>query len=167
MTLPQNKVIRFLDINGDGTGEKDLGTANGSVTPVVFKLRPPIGEAYALHRMLVHISASPTVSADEYGSLTVLTNGLDLGVYNAADDSLILDLCDGLPVKNNSGWSQRCFDMEPDTFGTGVKFVKARWTFDRAGGPIVISRDEYFGAVVNDNLTALVGHHLQIQGEKT
>ena len=163
--VPAKKFFRFLDTNGDGTGTKSANV-NGSVTPVEFKLQPAAGEIYYLHRMIAHITDGALTSAANYGDVAgPLANGLTMGFYNTDDDSLILDILNGIPIKSNADWSIRNFDLAPDTFAAGNRYVSARWSFDRSGGPISLTEDEYLKVIINDDLTGLVSHYFNVQGE--
>lgn len=164
-SLAKNKIFRFLDTAGDGTGVKDA-SVNGSVTPVVFKIQPAVGEAFNLYRLMMHITGSSPISSDEYGSITSLDNGTTIAIHSTSDDSVIVDITDGMPIKANSEWSRYCYDIGPDAFSAGSDYARARWSFDRAGGPITLTEDEYLAITINDDLTAVGTHHFQVQGER-
>jgi hypothetical protein len=163
---PGSFIYRLLDTVGDGTGTKNANV-NGSVTPVTFKLITEEGpHRNELYRMVVHIVDAGPLNADDYGGIAGgLVNGLDIGIYNA-DDSLLLDLLDGLPVKTNSDWGRLCYDVKTLDFGTGTDdAVAVRWTFSKdMGGPIILEEGQYIGVTVNDNLTGLIEHYFTLRG---
>lgn len=158
------RIYRFLDTVGDGTGTKDAAV-NGSSTAVTYKYQPPNGVIAVIARMLVHYGDTLAPSADDYGNITALTNGLLVQVRNVVDDSVVTDLLDGEPIKKNSDWSRFCYDLGLDDFGAGDNFLKVRWTFSKSGQPLEIHDAQYLCAVIQDDLTGLVEHHFMIQGK--
>lgn len=158
-------IYRFLDTTGDGTGTKNANV-DGSSTAVLFKYTPETKDRTNIHRMIVHIEDTAPFSADEYGNLgAALTNGILVQIRKQADDAVVLDLCDSVPVKTNSQWSRMCYDSSTDSYGSGNDNVKVRWTFTKSGNPLYIQDDEYFCVIVQDNLTGLVEHYFMVQGE--
>ena len=164
-SAPADQLFRYLDTNGDGTGMKDA-TGDYSSAATYFYIEAPQNETYVLNRMIVKIRGSTGgLSADGYGNIAALTNGILVHVRNAAG-SVILDLTDGLAVKLNADWNRLCFDAEPVTYGAGDNFVIVRWTFANSGSPIVLSPGQSFGLLMNDNLSSLNGHFFHVQGFK-
>ena len=159
-------ILRYLDIDGDGTGVKNANV-NGSVTPVTFKLQPGEGQAMAIHRLIIHIEDVGQLRVDHYGTLGAkLTNGILLQVRSADDDSVLLDLLDGVKLDSNHEWSRLCYDMFPHDYGSPTDFAIAyRLSFDRFGGPLVLTADEYLCVVIQDNVTGLLEHYFMAQGE--
>jgi len=156
--------FRFLDTNGDGTGTKDA-SVNGAITPQVFKILPQSGESrLRMSRMLVHIVDFGTFDSGAYGNGVVLTNGIDVGLYNTSDDSLALDLLDGYTIKTNVDWGRFCYDATPSSYGTGNESLGARWTFTKAGEYLDVTAERYFAVTINDDLTGLIEHTFEMQG---
>ena len=155
-------IYRYLDENGDGTGNKNANV-DGSVTPVYFKFNAD-GNIHHLVRMIVNIRDSANMSADNYGNILELTNGLTVALYNASDDSVKHDYTAGLPIKSNADWARVCYDVDADTFGSGDDFVAVRWTFIKAGQAVIVNPDTYFAVKIQDNLTGLVNHTFMVQG---
>ena len=143
---------------------EDNANVDGSVTTQIFKVEATAGWNAKLSRMIVQIGDSGALSADEYGNIAALANGVDIGLFNKDDDSLILDLLDGAFIKNNGDWSRHCYDMKPDDFGTGLNFISARWTFEKDGQRLTLDDHTYFGIRINDNLTGLVAHYFEVRG---
>jgi len=159
--------LRFADTNGDGTGTKNAAV-NGSVTPVVFKIEPRGSErVLSLHRMIVSVVDSGSFDSGAYGNGLALSVGLEIAVYRSADDSVVLDLLDGNPIQKNIDWTWVCYDANVSNYGTGNESLNVRWTFTKAGAPVTVSRGEYLGITVNDDLTGLVDQRFFIQGIAT
>ena len=161
--MANDPLYQFLDLDGDGDGTK-VANVNGAVTPQVFKIVPPAGHIYRLARMIVHIQDTNALSSVQYGNIAALANGIDLGIYSVSDDTLQHTITNGLPIKQNSHWNRFCHDVSPDAFAAGNKFVSVRFSFFKAEQPLILSDDEYFAATINDDLTGLVDHTLQVQG---
>lgn len=156
-------LYRYLDLNGDGTGAKDVALDHsGAQTPVFIK--PAIGEVFVISRMLVAVIAVGQVAAAKYGDLVALTNGIEVQIERAG--SLLHDLTDGEPVKTNADWGKLCYDVVSSGLGPGDTYMLVRWTFSRAGKPLFIDgdRDERLVVYQHDNLSTLGGHFFQIQG---
>ena len=161
-------MYQFLDTVGDATGSFEANV-DGSVTPVVFKLKPQNArQAILIHRMIVHIQDAATAfNASNYGGVSTLTNGLTGGIYRESDDSVLSEISGGFTVKSNADWGALCFDAVPLDFGSGSEFFQVRWTFTKAGAPLRIIPGTYFGINVNDDLTGLTRHTFMMQGRRT
>lgn len=167
MPYPTKTLYRFLDTTGDGTGSKAMNI-DGSTVPGKFKITVPDGQRYIIHRIFIHYEDTGTFDTDTYGTLVALTNGIEIEVYDS-NDTLILDLNDGLPVKKNSDWSRNCYDIDVQDFGSGASksTISARWTFakDSLTG-MMLEAGDYFQFTINDNLTLLTEHHVAVRGFK-
>ena len=159
---------RLLDTNGDGTGTKNANV-DGSVTPVVFKCSPPATGAVVIERIMINVRDSGTFTAEKYGALAELTNGIEVGIFSDSDDSLVTDYLDGVPIKSNAGWGRACYDVDVKTWGAGDSFLLMRWTLSKSGTRLILrDSDNYsFGIKVNDDLTGLVEHYFTCQGFST
>lgn len=158
---------RYLDTNGDGTGTKNANV-NGSVTPVDYFIQAdPNGKnKLFLARMIVHIEAAGTITASGYGNLAVLTNGITLQ-HQDADDNVIRDITDGIPIKSNGGWRRQCYDGARAPWGSGNETFSARYTFAETGELIVLKPGEKLVITINDDLSTLVQHYFNVQGNDT
>jgi hypothetical protein len=162
-------IYDFLTDDGltaDGTNEN--ANVNGAVTAVPFYRGPPTGEIWAIHRMIVEIEDNATFTADNYGGVSTLTNGVELEVREGTTGALILDVLDSEDITSIADWAAHCYDMTEHTFGSGNNFAVARFTFANAGRPIVLDGDrgEVLIARVNDDLSGLVNHKFMIQGHQ-
>ena len=160
------RVDRTPDTVGDGTGTKNANV-NGATTAVVFKINLPSTRWINLARMIVEVRDAGQFSAERYGFIANgLTNGIQVGRFLTADDSLSVDYLDGLPVKHNAAWGRHCYDTTLRTWGAGDQFLHARWTFSRAGiFTHMRSTDaSYFGVKIRDDCTGLVEHYFTVQG---
>ena len=156
-------IFRYADTIGDGTGATQANV-NGSVTPVVFKCGPRVGEKRIdVHRMLIFIEDSGSFDSSSYGNGISMSNGIEVGVYYD-DGTQIQDLLDGKPIQINPDWSRVCYDTALSAYGQGDETLTVRWTFDRTGTPITLGAGTYIGITINDDLTGLIDHTFQLQG---
>lgn len=129
-------------------------------------IEPPPGQMLEIWRMIIHVGDVGNLDADNYGSTAnALANGLSLIIER--DGETICDLTDFHRIKKNSDWSHFCFDVDLDDFGTGVNFLKARWTFTRFAKPILLrdSRKDKLKMILRDDFTFLTEHHFVVQGQ--
>lgn len=162
--MARSHVFRYLDSDGDGGGTKNM-SVNGSITPQEFKYIPVVGGHVEIHRMLVHVRDTGAFTADGFGALSVLSNGVTFCIKNSSDDSVAIDLLDGIPIKSNASWNRVCYDTRLDTHGSGDNYLAICWTFANSGTPFRIDNgEEYISMTVNDDLSGLVEFYAQLQG---
>lgn len=148
---------------------------DGSTMPQVFKLRPRLDlgtgplrgkETHlSIERMIVFIEDSGNFRAGGFGAIyPALANGVNVAIFDADDDALIQDLCDGIDITSNAEWSSKCFDVDYFDFGSGSNFLSARWTFGKSGSPLTIHQGQYLGITINDDLRDLILFRALFQG---
>ena len=164
-------IYQHLDINGDGTGTKNaIGDYSGSAE--IFYFQPAPGAIARINRLIVLIRAPKTsFYTDSYGSVGELANGVTIRVQD--DTTTLVNLTNGIPIKNNGNWGHYCFDAElyPSTAGNTDTYLRVRWTFEKAGYPLRLVGDnnERLEVVLNDDFTGggsggLVEHYFHAQG---
>ncbi len=149
---------RFMDSVGDGSGTKNMGVAADT-----YYLTPQGVDIMVCERAIISM-VDALITAAKYAGITALTTGITLQVERATVQ--ILDLMNGVPVKNTAGWTRQCYDGNQQAFGSGDDTYSARWTFGKAGFPIVLdgSKSDRLALVVPDALTGITAHYVQIQG---
>jgi len=160
-----NHISQFLDTVGDGSGTTSA-IGDYSSVPGVFKISPAAGEVFSIARMLVYIEDAGTISADEYGNLAALTNGVKVSGFRDSVEQVALT--GQVNIKTNSQWGRICYDSNPLTYGNGNNIIVARWTFSKSGRPIILQGDELddLRVTLTDNLTGLIDHTFLVQGFK-
>ena len=154
-------VFQLMSTNGDGTGTTNaIGDYSAGTD---FYITPGSTQRYAIFRMLVFIEDTQALSADEYGNLAALANGVRV-VLRDKNDAEIIDLTAGVTIKNNAQWAQVCHDSKQSDYGSGNNFVSVRWTFAKAGSPIFVQEHEKLVVELSDNFTGLVTHTFIVQG---
>lgn len=158
-------LYRHLDTNGDGTGTVD---ANGDYSSAAthFYIQPPKDRVYTIARMMVEILDTNGFQAQEYGNLgSALTNGIQVCIID--DTGVVVDLTSrNDTVVTNAEWAMYCFDVKLNSWGAGDEQLAVRWTFDKAGSPLILEgkNNERLAVILNDNFTGLIKHHFVIQG---
>jgi hypothetical protein len=114
--------------------------------------------------MLVVIRDAGAFSAEKYGVLATLTNGVQVGMLDNSTGAMVQTFTPAA-IKENASWGQYCYDVELKEWGAGDKFLLARWTFEKAGVAVKLyPGGNAFGVIVNDDLTGLVSHYFTVQG---
>ena len=158
-------LFRYLDTNGDGTGTVNA-TGDYSSGAEQFYIAPGAGVIHKIHRLIVSVGDGTGMQAEEYGNLgSALSNGIRIEVQDDIGTTLN-ELDGGLNVTTNAEWGRLCYDVDVKTWGSGDELLLVRWTFDRAGGPIVLDgdNDDRLTVIVNDDLQGLLSHHFMVQG---
>ena len=157
----------FKVLSSDGAGG---GTYNwvGDHTPATASYMCPADNIATIHRMLITIADVGGIGVLNYGALAELTNGLHLVAYDTDGTTELLHLDGEHPIKTNADWGSFCYDVDFRDEGAGnAGYVNARWTFDKAGRPIVLKAGQSLAILLNDDFTGLDHHHFMIQGYTT
>lgn len=150
-----------IDLTDDGTGTHTL------LIPVVFKITPPNGEVWKITRMLVIIQDNAALTAEKYGGISTLDNGIMLKHIRNGNE-LILDVTNSYPPTGLAKWGSLCYDLSLNTFGAGDNFATARWTFADSGAAIDVDGclNDTLEIQLNDDFSALTAHHFRFEGIK-
>ena len=154
----------FTTDGGCSLVEHDIATSNGSSTPVIYHIRPPVGQKWDIVRVLFHIEDATAMDDGLFGGGAALTRGVVLRVVNGTWENIF-------NVKTNGEFAERAYDREYVTkppAGTGHA-LNVRRTF---GGPskngVVIrldgDTDEELQLIIQDDLTHLDHFHAIAQG---
>jgi hypothetical protein len=151
----------IFDTGGTGTGASTGLTHFGHMTA-----GPSTGKVWVITRMIVNIKNDGTPwNSTEYGSITGLTNGVKIGVFNSSTPVYYLGGTTAGPIKQNFDWTRVCYDFNPMSFGARNPMV-GRWTFSKSGKSVKLDGDanENIRAVFTESTTGILGHTFQIQG---
>lgn len=126
---------RVLDTTGDGTGTLDMATNH--VAAASYKLTPGATSAFLVHRLLLSITDTGAFDANKFGNGLTPTNGIAVRVSDGAGvRSWLTD--SNLPITTNGRIGTYCYDVDVKTWGIGPEELLSRWTFEKAGRPLVI-----------------------------
>ncbi len=157
-------LFRHLDTVGDGSGSNNA-VLDYSSSEARFKILPPAGNIIRITTMVVSISDTTGMQAEEYGNLgSALTNGIAIAVVRAG--ITVNDITDGVPVKTNAEWGHVTYEVSRKTWGAGDEMILARWDFRDSGSVIRLigDKNESLDVILNDNFTGLIGHHFFVSG---
>jgi len=155
-------IFQYLDTVGNGTGTT-IAIGDYSTVAQDFKLTAQAGFNSHLSRMIVHIRDSGAFSAEKYGAVATLTNGIEILVIDS-EGATILDLSSGDEITSVAHWERHAHDLAYNEIGAGDKFYSVRWTFTKAGFPICLKPGQSFVARLSDDLTGLIDHAFFMQG---
>lgn len=156
-------VYQFADTVGDGSGTTNMNV-DGSITPVIFLVKPSVGEIYRIARIIVSVRDTGTIDSGGWGANggSPLTNGLVANVkWNGSVIPLTVE-----SIKSNIDLAAISYDISHNSWGSGDEFVVFRFTFTKAGQYIRLDGDlgDELQFVVNDDLTYLVQQRISVQG---
>lgn len=162
-------IYSFLTADGATDGnlnldwEDDAPTSSTTVATYVC----PADYIAKIHRVIIEIQDTGVIGVGLYGAASGLTNGWGLGVYDT-DGTLLIDLCDGHRIKTNGDIAGMCYDTTFNNAGAGnLGYINARWTFAKAGQPIVLKAGQYIGLLLEDDYSDLAQHRFFLQGGLT
>jgi len=78
-SIVKTPLVRYLDENGDGTGNFSANV-DGSSTPVEFFIEPPASTIFVINDFSVFIQDNGELEQDNYGTTITLGTGIDLEV---------------------------------------------------------------------------------------
>jgi len=155
---------RYLDTNGDGSGEKNA-IGDYLTEEQIFFIQPPPEQTYKLKMLIVVVGDRGGMKAAEYGNLggPLLTG---ITVRFADNYGARNDLTDGVPVVDNAHWGMICYDVDLKSWGPGEEYLLARWTVGEGGRIPRLrgNRGERLEFVLNDDFTGLITHRFFVQG---
>lgn len=134
---------------------------NGSLgSPVIFEYVAP--EPVLMSRINLQINdILPT--ADKFGGIAALTNGVLIQIRDT-DDTTLIDFSDNIGIKANHDFVLLAGIDVDIVSGGGVGLVAVRFTVSKAGNLLRLETGQKFVLVVRDNLTGLDSFEAMVQG---
>lgn len=160
--MARDNFYRYLSDDGTTSGTKAATGNYASPTDFYITATAPMW----IERMILCIVDTKGMVPGEYGDLgAALTNGWEIKVKNA-DDVVINDITDGVPIKTNAGIGRSCYDvaLHAWTAASTEEVVLARFTFAKAGSELFLRETEKLVITLEDNLSGLISHYFQVQG---
>lgn len=148
--------------------ENNLGTSDGSTTPVIYSLYNPSNVPIDVNRIMIKMVTDTVPNFTEFGDLTALTNGIVLRKKYA--DGTYHNIFN---ARNNSEFALLSYDYV--TFlatnpAQGQNGLTVRFTFngqDKHGVVIRLAQGESLEMLVQDNLTGLTDMKVMCEGSFT
>lgn len=171
MTAPicgDKLLYQHLTTAGDGTGtfEAIEDYSGGGLGATDFFIEPGANEIFAIETITIAIEDNAKISADKYGGITALTEGIAITIEN--DSGVVLDITTNAKIKTNTGWASYFDSMNTHTFGTGNELVIVYWKVSDTGRSILLdgNANEKLIFELNDDFSSLVSHTFFAHGAK-
>ena len=161
--MPHRSHYQMADTVGDGSGTINA-VGDYSSASAEFKVQCGAHEHIQCHRVIVLIEDAGPMSADDYGGISALTNGVECYVKDRAGAINYRMTDTNFPIKSNLQWSAYCHDVKEINFGSGNDAVSVRWTFAKSGGPVSLKPGWSLNFLCQDNFSGIVTHLFQVQG---
>lgn len=124
-------------------------------------------EPTVINRMICHIEDSGAFTAEGYGSEGALSTGITIETYSLEDAAVITTIVGtDHTIQSNGDWGAYCYDYALVSFGAGINFSNARFTFSETGRILVLKPNEQLRVNVPDDTSGLIEHRFNVQGFK-
>lgn len=131
-------------------------------------------ECIAVERVIIYVQDTGAIDLEQYGADISASGsaaaGFGIGMYvinsGSAATSAVLDLLDGVRVQTNGEWAGLCYDFNPYNFAAGDDGYTVRWTFGKAGSPIVIKNGQRIAVRLMGSFSGLTHHRFLFQGTR-
>lgn len=148
-------LTQYLDLDGDGTGTTnavgDYTTPDDFYLEVQTDAPSPILDIYTL---LVTIKDATGFTAEKYGDLTALTNGITL---DHKDGAAVIHDFTPVAIKTNGDWLSYVYDSKVILWGAANDILTVKWDFtEKTGRPLRLIEGESLVATLSDNMTGLI-----------
>lgn len=136
---------------------------NGSVTPVIFSMRPTGIEAVDLTQLILLMLSTTAMDDGKFGGITALTNGVHLrkAINNGASyETLAI-------WKANKDIAEDVYNLNYSSKAPSGQYgVSAKWMISDSGAVINLTATagEWLEMVIQDDLTGLIDFQVKIQG---
>ena len=161
-SAPLLPFVRFLDINGDGSGNT-LANGDYSSSQGVFYIQPGAGEVLEIIRLVAFIQDSASWNLEHYGNLAAaLTTGIRI---KATVNSVVSFLDGGQPITQNGHWPRLTGRASGSDAGWGGGDDGAIASLELAS-PLELIGDnsDKLEFTFDDDLTGLIDHRFCVHG---
>lgn len=141
-------------------GEWDLAQANGSVTPVTYKIQPPAGVKWDITKVNFSITDASDMDDGLFGGITALTNGIIFRGVDGFTKQFAL-------ISNNAGFREYGFDVDYNEKAPSGQYGYSGSINIRNHGVVIRldgDTEDTLEVIVNDNLTGLLKFAIVAQG---
>lgn len=121
----------------------------------------------AVGRMIIHAEWTGPSVAEDYGDIS---GGLPTGIIvqlREADDTVTVDLTDGVPVTSDADWSREAYEYYQTDNAAGDNFFTASLDFGLdfgREGMLRLLAGQKLGLLLEDNFSTLVTHYCKVTG---
>lgn len=139
-------------------GENKNMNVNGSVTPVIFEAKPPIGKKWRITRMVGYLEGANPFSAEKFADLVALTNGVEVLINGQIITTWKTnrDIASSIPALS-----------APKALGKEDRTLAGVWSLKEVFGNAILVDDENgIQFKIKDNLTAITAFNVTVQGQE-
>lgn len=142
-----------LDSNGDGSGATSAvgNYSDAGLGPTYFYVRSDYREL-KLSGLTIKVRDGGPITADGYGAMLQLTNGVQLHIRDE-QDNVIVDFTAGEPITSNGDWFDFTTNVVISEFGAGDNFIGVGF---RAPSPLYLPVGWSLGYRFHDDMTGLI-----------
>lgn len=156
---------RLLDTVGDGTGTTSM-TVNGAGTRLYYKLIVPTAKQLIVGSISIYMQDASAVTGMGASDYAGIGGGLTVGmtaeiIWANGDPDTVL--CEQHPIKTNGDWMTYA-DIAQLTSNTGDDAIRFSIPFIVNGPGMRLGAGDILQFIVQDNLSTLAEHHVQICG---
>jgi len=158
--------IRYLDTVGDGSGTKNAAVDHSGAAES-YQITPGAGVIMRVQRLVFYIRDGATWDYDKYGTAVVLTNGIEIRVYDAGTPATVLDISHAIPIKSTGHLAGFCGNISAITTSAGTDhMVSCVLDFTACGQVLRLDgdADEQLEVVLHDDFSGLVEHYFVAYG---
>lgn len=139
-------------------GENKNMNVNGSVTPVIFQAKPPLGKKWRITRMVGYLEGVNPFSAEKFADLTALTNGVEVLINGKVITTWNTnrDIASQIPVLT-----------APKALGKEDRTLAGVWNIQEAfGNSILVDDLNGIQFKIKDNLSTITAFYVTVQGQE-
>ena len=156
LPYPEKRIDQLMSVNGDGSGQTEMADSAAEYKFIAS------ADCF-IRRMLIAMESASRMSPDEYGDLAALANGCLITVKDS-NDNVIHNISPN-PIKKT--WHYGLLagsDVQPSAFEAGSDRTLIRFTLQNGGYDLRLRQNEYLSFEVQDDLSGLTSHLIQVQG---
>ena len=155
--------LRLTRATDDGTpGGVFLITGDYSVSPQTFYIEAPPGEVWVMSRLDIYIQGSGNITANGYGPMSALPNGLLIRILDPVGVSVTAELL----ARSTGEWKSIPGSvLAKEEAGARDNFLNVEISFGGTSGSPVLLRPGYrIEVTAQDDFTPLTQHFASISG---
>ena len=152
---------QIASISGDGTGTVNQN-GNYSAAPQLFSVQCPPGVTMFISHVHIVVADNATINMLDWGGIVNgLTNGIKI---ETRIGGVVRDSLEGFRIKQNVDLLAIC-ETEITSYAGGDQAILGVVFFsDSYNGSLQLDPGDYFGMVINDNLSTLAKQFMAVWG---
>jgi len=160
MSVPNKRLDRFLDTNGDGTG--DFNIVDNYTSDTTFFIQPPEDEVYILGEAVINVTGTGNFAPDEYGGSSSLINGLTFALLQGNEELRISKT----RIFNNIDWFKFTNNVVLEK-SQNISCISIHWDLEVVSSGLVLrgNSGDKLSLIVKDDFTGIDSHTFFIRAE--